>query len=1044
MIGWVIGAIVPGRARPARARPKNITIPSGFRQDSGRSGEEASGMYEWIDRVLLGGTPETVSGSAGLLAARILFGMSMAMTHGRATLGGWTRGGGVSYPDPIGLGPELSMGLMAFAELVCALLVAAGIACRLSLIPLVFGMGVAVVVHHHGDAFADRELAFLYFSGFAALLVAGPGRYSLDHILLRGARRAGRIVAGSAVLFLLLATPLQAGSILTGDLPRRGGAALERIEGVDSIYGVLETTDGARLRTILTKPEGAEDPLPAILFVQWLSCDSIELPGSKEDGWSRMLRQIAARSGMVMLRTEKSGVGDSEGPPCAQLGSDRELGHHREALEWLRRSPHVDASRIVIFGASMGATMAPLLAAESDVAAVVVWGGGAKTWLERTLGFERRFRELTAVPADQMTREMQWISRFLPSYLIESIDPAQLAGSDPAHASAWKALIGTEGWTQYGRSPSFHQEAQRRDWAAAWARVDVPVLVLYGEADWYEDRAGHELIVRLVNQNRPGLARLAVIPSLDHHFVQFPSAEAAARDEGGWVAEGAVVEEIMPFLGRVAKARSAGLDALRRARAALGSPSAIALAGEGTIDPAAQLQGYRPDSDDAVPFREELAVTADGRVGYESRYTRRDGTEEWLRFGYAGREMQFVQMTEGFAARVADPAFEDAARRLARMLPQVLLEDALGRAATVRLVESLATLDRVSFVLVGGERLTLDVDRNGFVTAFEYRVDLPLSGDTVIRWVYDDYRRTGDLLLPAGYSIFIGGRPWKRVQWRAAAHTPSDSAVFEIPEGVPVPPAPQPPSGVPAAGPEPRVVERAPGIWQVQRLRSGFHPIFIELDEYVVAFEAPTGWLEMHEVPASNFTEGATSSSVAEELIRLIHETVPGKPIRSVVLSHFHNDHSGGVRAFIAEGATVVTTAPGRAVVERAIRNPHTIHPDRLSREPRTAKLEVVSGKHVITDGSRRVELIEVENEHAAGMLVAWVPAEKLLFVSDLFLPLGKRFPSKAELPMNLAFVRWLDRSGLDPEIVLAIHGSSRGTAEQLDILRRLARPAAP
>ena len=495
-------------------------------------------------------------------------------------------------------------------------------------------------------------------------------------------------------------------------------------------------------------------------------------------------------------------------------------------------------------------------------------------------------------------------------------------------------------------------------------------------------------------------------------------------------------------LERIELERIEGVETLRRARAALGPPPAIALAGEGTIDPAAQFQGYRPDSVDAVPFREELAVTADGRVGYESRYTRRDGTEEWLRFGYSGKEMQFVQMTEGFAARVADPAFEDAARRLARMLPQVLLEDALERPATVRLVESLAARDRVSFVLGGGERLTLDIDRRGFVTAFEYGVDLPLSGDTVVRWVYDDYRRTGDLLLPAGYRIFIGERLWKRVRWRAAAHAPSDSAVFEIPEGVPVPAAPEPPSGAHAAGPAPRVVERAPGIWQVLRLRSGFHPIFIELDEYLVAFEAPTGWLEMHEVPASNFTEGATSSSVSEEFIRLIHETVPGKPIRFVVLSHFHNDHSGGVRAFIAEGATVVTTAPGRAAVERAIRSPHTIHPDRLSREPRTAAFEIVSGKHVITDGSRRVELIEVENEHAAGMLVAWVPAEKLLFVNDLFLPLGKTFPSKAELPMNLAFVRWLDRSGLDPEIVLAIHGSSRGTAEQLDILRRLAGPA--
>ena len=190
------------------------------------------------------------------------------------------------------------------------------------------------------------------------------------------------------------------------------------------------------------------------------------------------------------------------------------------------------------------------------------------------------------------------------------------------------------------------------------------------------------------------------------------------------------------------------------------------------------------------------------------------------------------------------------------------------------------------------------------------------------------------------------------------------------------------------------------------------------------SFEAPTGWLELHQVPASDFVPGATSTSVSETFVRLIHETVPAKPIRYLVLSHFHGDHSGGVAPFIAEGATIVTTAPARDVVKRA-------YPG--------AKFEIVDGRRAIGDETRRVELIEVENEHVDGMLVSWVPSVKLLFVSDLFLPLGKSFPSKAELPMNLAFIEWLDRSGLEPEILLAIHGASRGNAEQLEILRKLA-----
>jgi hypothetical protein len=185
-------------------------------------------------------------------------------------------------------------------------------------------------------------------------------------------------------------------STLTGDLPRRENKQLEQIPGVDSRYGVLQGPDGRRLRTILTRPSGTRGRLPAILFVQWLSCDSIELPAKQQDGWSRMLRRLAQDSGMVLMRTEKAGVGDSEGD-CASLDYETELAGHRAALAALRRSPDVDPARIVIFGASMGGNYAPLVAAGEPVAGVMIWGGGAQTWFERMLGFERRAKELAGV-----------------------------------------------------------------------------------------------------------------------------------------------------------------------------------------------------------------------------------------------------------------------------------------------------------------------------------------------------------------------------------------------------------------------------------------------------------------------------------------------------------------------------------------------------------------------------------------------------------------------------------------------------------------------
>src|SRR6185436_14557731 len=121
------------------------------------------------------------------------------------------------------------------------------------------------------------------------------------------------------------------------------------------------------------RPAGARRPLPAILFVQWLSDSTIELPESADDGWSRMMKRVAGESGLVMMRTEKRGVGDSEGGPCSRLDYLTELSDHRDALAHLLRMHIVDRRRIVVFGASMGANYAPLVAADQAVAGVITW-----------------------------------------------------------------------------------------------------------------------------------------------------------------------------------------------------------------------------------------------------------------------------------------------------------------------------------------------------------------------------------------------------------------------------------------------------------------------------------------------------------------------------------------------------------------------------------------------------------------------------------------------------------------------------------------------
>ncbi|MBH1989377.1 MAG: DoxX family protein [Myxococcaceae bacterium] len=119
----------------------------------------------------------------GKLALRFGFGLPMAFGHGFTKLFSFTEQSH-SFPDPYGIGPVLSMGLVIFAELVCSLLVVFGAFTRLAAIPLLFTMGTAVWKVHFGQAFNTFELPFIYAIGFLAIALLGAGSYSFDRLIL--------------------------------------------------------------------------------------------------------------------------------------------------------------------------------------------------------------------------------------------------------------------------------------------------------------------------------------------------------------------------------------------------------------------------------------------------------------------------------------------------------------------------------------------------------------------------------------------------------------------------------------------------------------------------------------------------------------------------------------------------------------------------------------------------------------------------------------------------------------------------------------------
>ncbi|MBL4818313.1 MAG: DoxX family protein [Deltaproteobacteria bacterium] len=120
----------------------------------------------------------------GTLALRLVFGLSMALTHGLPKLINFSHKSS-AFADPFDIGPVLSMAIVIFAEFFCAILVTFGAFTRVVAIPVAIVMGVAFFKIHAGTNFSERELAALFGAGFLAISLIGPGQFSFDYLVLK-------------------------------------------------------------------------------------------------------------------------------------------------------------------------------------------------------------------------------------------------------------------------------------------------------------------------------------------------------------------------------------------------------------------------------------------------------------------------------------------------------------------------------------------------------------------------------------------------------------------------------------------------------------------------------------------------------------------------------------------------------------------------------------------------------------------------------------------------------------------------------------------
>jgi pimeloyl-ACP methyl ester carboxylesterase len=209
------------------------------------------------------------------------------------------------------------------------------------------------------------------------------------------------------------------------------------------------------------------------------------------------------------MRVEKSGVGDSQGPPCRNVDFTSESESYAIALDALKRDPHVDPNRVYLFGHSIGSVIAPRLALQNRVAGIIVAEAVGRDWPEYELRNLRRQLELGGSPPAEVDQSLIEKAACMQRLLVEKEPEAQIERSMPS-CKAPNSV--------YPVTAAYVQQVVPLNIIQPWTQLALPVLAIYGASDFVTEEADHRRIVDVVNGAHPGTAILKIIDGMDHYL----------------------------------------------------------------------------------------------------------------------------------------------------------------------------------------------------------------------------------------------------------------------------------------------------------------------------------------------------------------------------------------------------------------------------------------------------------------------------------------------------------------------------------------------
>jgi glyoxylase-like metal-dependent hydrolase (beta-lactamase superfamily II) len=354
------------------------------------------------------------------------------------------------------------------------------------------------------------------------------------------------------------------------------------------------------------------------------------------------------------------------------------------------------------------------------------------------------------------------------------------------------------------------------------------------------------------------------------------------------------------------------------------------------------------------------------------------------------RAIAYNVAANGNATRAAQTAADDRRAELLRH-PVTAVRAALDPAARLSNPRIENGQSLVDVVAANGQALTLAVDAGtklpARVTTAANHVNL---GDVIISTTFGDYQSVGGLRLPARLTTRTDDFTTAdvRVTTQSIDGDAGDLAAPSAAASAAVP-SPQPPNVT--------VEEVSSGVWLLAG--GSHHTVLVEFADHLMIIDAPQ------------------NDARALAVIAKARELRPGKPLTHVVNSHHHFDHSGGIRAAVSEGLTVITHQGNAAFIEEVVKRPHTIVPDALEKNPRPLKLETVTDEKVLTDGSMTVNLYSIPSEHSESMLMAYLPKERALIVIDIYEPVAGPHMFAAR------FIEDLKKRNLRVDRIVPVHG---------------------